>query len=146
MEEIVRDVNGKRFIIKSDPTAVLIEEYRIGDQVMVLKEKYGEEYAMFPGVIVGFYEFKSLPTIYVAYLNVEYASAKIEFVAFNDKLKDVEFCRFAGNDLPYGKERVLHLLDGEIEKKESELRDAKHKKSCFVECFGRFFAKTNVKA
>lgn len=136
----LHEVNGKKVMINSEPTAVHIEEYRIGDQVMVLKKKYGDEYKTFPGVIVGFHEFSALPTIQIAYLDVEYSSAKIEFLAFNEKTKDAEFCRYAGDDLPYGKARVMDLLDAEIEKKKQELTDAQNKRHYFLECFGRYFS------
>ena len=138
--EKIHEINGKKFIINEDPNMVRVEEYRIGDQVMVLKKGYGESYTMCPGVIIAFFDFQMLPSLHVAYLNVEYSSAKIEFQAFNANTKDVEFCRYEGKDLPYGKDRVLTLLDNEIEKKRDELRDIEHKKQYFVECFGKFFS------
>ncbi|MGL5720064.1 MAG: hypothetical protein ACRCYP_04660 [Alphaproteobacteria bacterium] len=143
MDTKLHEINGKKFIINQDPSMTHVEEYRVGDQVMVLKKHYGDDYKTYPGVIVGFHEFKELPTIQVAYLNVDYSSAKIEFLGFNEKTKDAEFCRYTGDDLPFGKARVLDLLGGEIEKKEQELRDARHKQQYFLECFGRFFTSTN---
>lgn len=144
MSERIHEVNGKKFLIHEDPTMERVEEYRVGDQVMVLKKKYSDSYDMCPGVIIGFYEFNNLPTIHVAYLNVEYSSAKVEFIAFNANTKDVEFCRYTGNDLPYGKDRVMQLLAGEVEKKEAELRDVKHKREYFLECFGRYFSQETI--
>ena len=143
MTEQMHEINGKKFIIKQDPTMTHVEEYRVGDQVMVLKKTYSE-YKMFPGVIIGFYEFKSMPTIHVAYLNVEYSAAKIEFQAFNADTKDVEFTRYTGNDLPYGKDRVMTLLDQEIVKQENALQEIRHKRDYFLECFGRYFATEDV--
>lgn len=140
MSETLHEVNGKKFLIKSDPTMTHVEEYRVGDQVMVLKKKsYGDEYEMFPGVIIGFYEFQALPTIHVAYLNVDYASAKVEFVALNGNTKGIEFARFDGDNLPYGKDRVITLLDEEVRKKKDELLSLEHKRNYFLECFGRYF-------
>lgn len=138
MEEQTHEINGKKFIIKNDPTMTHVEEYRVGDQVMVLKKTYSD-YKMFPGVIIGFYDFQAKPTIHVAYLNVEYSKASIEFQAFNSETKDVEFCRYTGDDLPYGKDRVLTLLQEEVQKQENALRELKHKRDYFLECFGRYF-------
>ena len=147
MSETLHEVNGKKFLIKSGPTMTQVEEYRVGDQVMVLKKKsYGDDYEMFPGVIIGFYEFQALPTIHVAYLNVDYASAKVEFVAFNANTKGVEFTRFEGDNLPYGKDRVLSLLDEEVRKKKDEVLALEHKRNYFLECFGRYFTKETVTA
>lgn len=138
--EKIHEINGKKFIINEDPNMVRVEEYRVGDQVMVMKKGYGDSYKLCPGVIVGFFDFKSLPSLNVAYLDVEYSTAKIEFVAFNDNTKEgFEFCAYDGKDLPWGQDRVLTMLDNEIEKKRDELRDIEHKKKYFVECFGRFF-------
>lgn len=136
--EQFHEIKGKKFIIHSDPKMERIEEYRVGDQVMVLKKQY-DDYKTFPGVIVGFHEFAAMPTVQIAYLNVEYSTAKVEFLAFNAKTKDSEFCRYTGDDLPYGKARVMDLLNGEVEKKEQEVRDLKHKRAYFLECFGRYF-------
>ncbi len=144
MDETLHEINGKKFLIKSDPTMTHVEEYRVGDQVMVLKKKYGDDYAMYPGVIIGFHDFDALPTIHVAYLNVDYAKANVEFVAFNSKTKEIEFCRYTGDDLPYGKDRVMTLLAQEITKKEDELREIRHKRDYFMECFGRYFKAETV--
>lgn len=140
----LHEVNGKKFIINTDPTMTHVEEYRVGDQVMILKKQYGDDYKTFPGVIVGFHEFSNLPTIQIAYLNVDYSTAKIEFLSFNDKTKDAEFCRYVGDDLPYGKARVMDLLNGEVEKKEQEVIDLKNKRAYFLECFGRYFSELLV--
>lgn len=145
MNEQMHEINGKKFIIKNDPTMTHIEEYRVGDQVMVLKKTYSE-YKMFPGVIIGFYEFREKPTIHVAYLNVEYSKAAIEFQAFNSDTKDVEFCRYTGDDLPYGKGRVQKLLQEEITKQENALIELRHKRDYFLECFGRYFVAEQANA
>lgn len=142
MNEKLHEINGKKFLIKNDPTMELVEEYRVGDQVMVLKKSYGDSFKMYPGVIIGFHDFQSLPTVHIAYLDVEYSAANVEFIAFNANTKDQEFTRYVGNDLPYGKDRVLTLLAGEITKKENELREAQHKLAYFNECFGRYFSES----
>ena len=141
MKEEIKEIHGKKFLIKEDPTMQRIEEYRVGDQVMVLKKKYSG-YEMCPGVIIGFYQFDALPTIHIAYLDVDYSSAKIEFLAFNEKTEDHEFCQYEGKALPYGKDRVMTLLNNEIDKKTEELEQLKHKKQYFVECFGEYFSPT----
>lgn len=145
MSETLHEVNGKKFLIKSDPTMTHVEEYRVGDQVMVMKKKYSD-YQMYPGIIIGFYEFQAMPTIHIAYLDVDYSAAKVEFIAFNANTKEAEFCSYNGNDLPYGKDRVMTLLTQEIQKKEEELNGLRHKRDYFVECFGRYFPKETATA
>lgn len=146
MHESIKEIHGKKFLVREDPTLQRVEEYRVGDQVMVLKKKYGNSYEMCPGVIVGFYEFVGLPTIHIAYLNVDYNTAKIEFLAFNEKTEDEEFCRYEGKALPYGKDRVMTLLNNEIDKKTEELAQLKHKQQYFVECFGQYFEAMRTEA
>lgn len=121
--------------------AKTIDTYSIGQNVKVLKKKYSDSYESFPGIIVGFDNFKELPTIVIAYLVTEYNKTGIEFLYLNSQSKDAEICPMVNDEIPFAKEDILRRLDSEIEKKEMEVNDIKVKKAYFIEHFGRHFSK-----
>ena len=121
--------------------AKTIENYKIGDNVKVLVESYGNEFKSYPGVIIGFDNFQKLPTILIAYLVTDYSSAKIQFVCFNNKMEKIEICPASDNEIPFEKSKVLELLDTEIIKKEEETKDLRNKKEYFLNNFNTYFKK-----
>lgn len=122
--------------------AKTIDTYSIGQNIKVLKKKYSDSYESYPGIIVGFDNFKELPTIIIAYLVRDYGKAGIEFLYLNSQSKDAEICTMVEDEIPFVKEDILHLLDSEIAKKEMEVNDIKIKKAYFLEHFGRHFIKS----
>jgi hypothetical protein len=118
-----------------------IEKYRVGDNVKVLKKgQYsGDTYKSYPGVIVGFDAFKERPTIVIAYLDVDYSSAKVGFLYFNKDSSDVEICPMIGEDVVINKTTAIEALDREIIKKQQELQDLEMKKKYFLDNFGKYF-------
>ena len=58
----------------------VIENYKVGDQVKVLKKKYSDSYETFPGVIIGFDDFQNLPSILIACLKADYSGQKLNFL------------------------------------------------------------------
>jgi hypothetical protein len=57
--------------------AVAVETMRVGDAVRVLVKNYGGTYAAHDGVVIGFDQFKNLPTITVAYAEIGYSNADV---------------------------------------------------------------------
>ena len=119
--------------------AVKVEAYKIGDNVKLLKKKYSDSYVSYPGVIVGFDAFEALPTIIIAYMEVEH-SAELHFEFLNANSKNVEICPMIGQEHVIDKDRAIEMLDASIEKKQQELVDLKAQKNYFVENFKRYFA------
>ena len=116
-----------------------IEELRIGSPVKCLKKRYSD-YAVYPGVIIGFYNFGNLPTVNIAYLETDYSSAKLCFEAFNSETKDFEIVADVDfQSLDLNKDHILDLMDREIAKKETELAEAKAKKDFFFKNFDKHF-------
>jgi hypothetical protein len=122
-----------------------IEHYKVGDNVKVLKKSYGGKYDVYPGVILGFTEFASTPTIEIAYLELGYKSAEVHFVAINDKVEDdrkVEIAPlFDGHDLNFKKADVVKALNSEIQASEEATKDLQRKKRYFEEYFAKYFDK-----
>jgi len=120
-------------------TATTIDSFKVGDKVRVLKKQYSDTFNVYSGIITGFVMFKTLPTIVVAYLDVGYNSANIEFININEKTEDVEIAPVTDYDIPWEKANVVESMDREIEKKKHEVRDLEMKKEYFLKCFGMYF-------
>lgn len=117
-----------------------VESFKVGDQVKVLVKHYGDTFTSNPGVIVGFDNFKNLPTIVVAYV---YGGQEIKFAYINEGSKDLEICHWSG-DLQLQKANVLDWLDSKIRKSQEEIRDLEQKKSYFLSNFGKYFEDGNI--
>jgi len=118
-----------------------VEHYKVGDSVKVLIKEYSE-YRALPGVILGFDNFPSLPTMSIAYLKAEYTTSELKIIHFNQETKDVQIAPMNDYDLAFDKETVVEQLESEIVKKTEELRSATHKKELFLRSFGKFFKET----
>jgi hypothetical protein len=138
-EKRIIEINGVKLEIDLR-TARRIDQFKVGDPVKVLIKTYSG-YESNLGMIVGFDEFQSHPTIIIAYIKSEYSSATIGFVYFNSESKDVEVCPVNEWDVPYSKQDILDRMDREADKKREELRQIEEKKSYFVNMFGKYFEK-----
>lgn len=115
-----------------------IDEFRIGDRVKVLEKEYREP-RLYPGVIIGFENFKELPTIVVAVLQNKYNEAKIVFKYFNAKAEDMDMVPAESHYIPFEKAEVLRLMDKEIETKKQEHDDLVARKEYFLKTFECYF-------
>ena len=120
-------------------TAIRIDQLRIGDRVKVLVKTYSD-YRIYPGTIVGFEPFEKLPTIIIAYLEVDYSGANVKFVHFNANTKDTEVVKAIDDDiLEIDKPVALAGFDREIEKKRAELQDLEAKRAYFLANFQAYW-------
>lgn len=135
------EISGIKVSIPEKP-AVEYDTYKIGDPIKVLKKpaSYSTEYKSYPGVVIGFDEFKILPTLVIAYIDKGYSEVKVEFVYLNSQTKDIEICRSEPHDLKLEKEDIIRILDNEIKKHELSTMEAKQKKDYFVKYFNKLFA------
>jgi len=132
------EINGVKLEVDMS-TAKVVDNFQIGDKVKVLKkpDQYNDS-KVYPGVIIGFEEFKSLPTIVIAYLEVSYSKADINFLYFNSESK-TEVVKATADYVQFNKDDVFSMLDREISSKERELADLNHKKEYFLSNFNRHF-------
>lgn len=137
MEKRIVEINGVKLEIDLSQARV-VENYRVGDNVKVLVKNYSD-YKSYAGVIIGFDNFEKLPTIIIAYLEMNYNAAEIKFVYFNSETKETEICAMNGKEIPFAKERVIEMMNRQIETKETELVDLKRKKEFFLAEFGSYF-------
>lgn len=144
MDKRIVEIQGIKMEIDTREVKT-IESYKVGTLVKLLKKEYSD-YKSYPGVIVGFDEFKAHPTIIIAYLKAEYSSATIEFCYFNSESKDTEICAAKDAVIPFEKGRVTELMDRMILVKEKELEDLNLKKEYFFKHFNRYFEEVLVTA
>jgi len=137
MEKQIVEINGVKFEVDMS-SAKIISEYKIGDKINVLVKEYQDK-KVYPGIIVGFDNFKELPTITIAYLNINYSEASIKFVYFNSESKDVDITPCRESDLIFGYGDVIKKMDREITTKEKEVEDLIRKKNYFINNFSKHF-------
>lgn len=137
-EKRIVEINGVKMEVDMRHAKV-IENYKVGDCIKVLKKQYSD-YKSYIGVIVGFDDFATHPTIVIAFLDSQtYGETKIEFVYVNSETKDVEITSLNNWDLPITKARVIERFNAELQKKEQEIVDIKTKMNVFENLFGKYF-------
>ncbi len=136
------EINGVKLEVDLS-TAKRIDEFRVGDPVKVLKKKYDED-KVYPGIIIGFENFKSKPTITVACLELSYNEARVEYIYYNEDSK-VEIVHSGLHEVPFNKGTVIDLMDRQVLQKEQELRDLQNKKEFFLKNFNRYFGEFGSK-
>lgn len=141
MKETV-EINGVKFEVDMD-TAKRIDTFHVGDSVRLLKKGYnGHEIK--DGVIVGFYAFKELPTIQVAYFTTTYGdNPRIEFENINAETDNYEIMPALPHESELDRNAVVESLDNEIEKAKAELQSLQSKKKWFVKHYAEEFPETN---
>jgi len=137
MKKEIVEINGVKFEVDLS-SAKIISEYRIGDKVNVLVKEYSEK-AVYPGIVVGFDNFKELPTITIAYLKISYSDADVKFVYFNSQNKDIDIAPCRESDLIFNKSDIIKKMDRAIAGKEKELEDLHMKKNYFLTHFKKHF-------
>lgn len=135
------EVNGMK--LEVDLTqAKVVEQYKVGDCVKVLVKQYGNDYKSLPGVIIGFDNFKMLPTIVIVGLDLNYSQADLKFYYFNSLSKDLEICAANPKELFVDKQLILDKFRYDIERKEQEARDVIAKRQYFLEHFNHYFGES----
>jgi|SRR5690606_30556909 len=125
-------------------SAKRIDTLRVGDRVKCLVKTYSGMNT-YPGVVVGFEPFPSLPSIVVAYLDPGYGSELLKFQTFNAETKDFEIIAdIDNNSLEVSKESVLARMDREIEKAKLNVEELESKRNFFISNFGAYFADSKV--
>lgn len=120
--------------------AKVIDNYKVGDCVKILVKSYGDTYNIYPGIIAGFDNFTTQPSITVAYIDSSYSGDVIKFKHITTTSKDVEMCPLQGYEFPHERTSMIDKFDRAITTKEEELRDLKSKRAFFLANFGKYFS------
>lgn len=129
---MIIEVKGVKLDI-DERTATTIENLRVGDKVKVLVKEYSN-YEVYPGIIVGFSNFPTLPSVEVFYIKKGYGTPELCMLTYNEKSEHdiVKTC----DELPVQQADIEAWFDREVKKKEFEISDLKAKKLYFQRWFG----------
>lgn len=124
-------------------TATIIENYHVGQYVKILIKDYNG-YKSFVGHIIGFDNFKNLPTITVIYLDNTYSNSEIKFAYINaNNNNETEICPLNNMEIPFSKSEVITRMQNEIDKKEREATELRAKLDLFLTTFNKYFENIN---
>lgn len=136
-EKTIIEINGIKMEVDLRH-ATRVEEFKIGSKVKVLKKQY-ENHKVYHGVIVGFDQFKELPTIIVAYLDITYSETKLEFAYINAETENVELVLAIDDTLPINRADVLQKFETERSKLQHSLEELDRKQGYFERHFQLYF-------
>lgn len=138
--EFIREIEINGIKVEVDlRTCKRIDTFKIGDNVKVLKNQYGEEYKVYSGVIVDFVNFKERPALVVAYFENSYSGVNIKFETITKDSKGIEIAPCLPHEMKLNKDRVVDKFDIEIAAKEREADELRQKKQYFIDNFEKFF-------
>ena len=134
----IMEINGVKIEVDLR-NAKRVDNLKIGDRVKCLVKGYGSTMNTYAGVVVGFEPFPSLPSIIVAYLNLDYSSGTLKFKTFNAETKDFEVVADIDNNaLEVDKINILSVFDRDADKKRQELAEIEDKRAYVISHFGRY--------
>lgn len=145
-ESQIVEINGVKLEVDMR-TAKRVDTFRVGTRVkLLIKNSYRSEPTIHSGVIIGFEDFKSAPTIVVAYMESAY-SAEIKIAninAYSSTNDDTKYEIIADNDnvLLINKTDVLDTFDRQRRELLEKLRENGRKKRLFLSRFGHTFGET----
>lgn len=135
----VIEVNGVKLEVDLR-TARRIDHLQVGSKVKLLIKEYSA-HKVYPGVVVGFEPFKTLPTIIVAYLVIEYNKAELRTAHYNTESKDIEIVASIDDVLLVEQAEVTKFFDREQLKLEQQIEELQARRDYFVRMFGSYFPK-----
>ncbi len=116
-KQIVEIKGIKMEVDYREGTSTRVDTFKVGTKVKLLTKGYGGDYSVRPGIIVGFDQFKQLPSIKVMVVNAGYAGG-VEYVSFNEGLKDAELISAEDDEeLIAKKDAVIGTLSRDVETK-----------------------------
>ena len=140
------EINGVKMEVDLRHATQVYNELKIGSKVKVLAKEYSS-HEVYHGVIVGFENFASLPTIEVCYLKVDYHGPELKFVSINTKTSERFEIVPAIDWSPLAKkEEVLNWFDKEITTLEERIRQTKDKKALCEKYLGIFVKELESKS
>lgn len=121
--------------------AKVIDTLRVGSRIKVLVKDYADNYKVYPGIIIGFDDFKNLPTVNIAYCKMEYSESTIVFASINAKNESGIQIVADTNEasLEVNKGEVLRKMDRAIDSLKMQIEDIEAKKAFFLNSFGTWF-------
>ena len=142
-EKRIVEINGIKMEIDLS-TAKRIDEFKIGDNIKVLRKDGSTSYKVLAGVIVEFVNFKELPTIVIATFETDYWSDHLSFIYFNSQSENIEITPCCEHELKLEKNKVVDLMQQKINKAQKEAEGMQAKLDYFEKCFSKYFSSEGV--
>lgn len=144
-ETTIIEINGIKLEVDLR-TARRIETLRVGDRVKLLHTPdYGSP-IVYPGVVVGFEPFDSMPTIIIAYIASKgwgADPAKIEFLYYNSKSKGFEVI-VSTDDVKLDRTNALESFDRKEQKLLSDLEEVRQMRAYFERNFAAYWQPVEI--
>lgn len=139
MEEQKRiiEVNGIKLEVDLR-TATVINHFKVGDPVKILSAEYQDK-KIYPGVIIGFGEFKTTGAIEIMMLKNDYNGADIQFITITEDTEKYEIIPWNSYEKLFTSDNIYNQFDRQIAKKEMELEDLRRKKEVYIKDFQTAF-------
>ena len=121
-------------------SAKRIDTLRVGSKVKVLDKNAGGYGGpkISPGVVIGFEPFPYLPSILIAYLNMDYGKVELKFLTLNAKTDSHQVVASIDDDKIDRKE-VGAFFDREETKLERALEEIRERRAYFDSHFGAYW-------
>lgn len=118
-----------------------VDSFKVGSKIKILIKEYSS-YKSFHGMIVGFDEFKKMPTMIVAYISPERYSSEspLKIAYINSTTEDIEICPSDESDLGIERHEINDNFEKLIVTKQEEIKELNCKRSYFNSMFGKYFA------
>src|SRR5262245_47643432 len=133
-ETTIVEINGVKMEMDLRRATIVHQEIKVGSRVKLLeKSSYGTP-SVHAGIVVGFDNFQTLPTITVAYIKTGYGSeSPLKFAYINSKsTENWEMVPSQDEDLPVAKNIVLEQMDRSIETKRAEIETLERQRTYFL--------------
>jgi hypothetical protein len=143
MDKTIIEVAGVKLEVDLR-TARRVETLRVGSRVkLLIKPGYGDT-KVYPGVVIGFEPFPTQPAILVAYMELDYAGAKIVTRAISAETKDLEMVASIDDEL-FDRDEILKKFDKQIETKRREMNDLVEQRDYFESNFSAYWQPVELK-
>lgn len=136
-ETTVIEINGIKMEVDLRH-AKRVENFRVGSKVKILNKEYSS-HKVFHGIVVGFDNFKNLPTIIVAYLDISYSSTELKFAYINAENDKTELVLSIDDEFPINRSDVLEQFRKERAQLQEKLDDVNRKEAYFLRHFNQYF-------
>lgn len=143
-ETTIVEINGVKMEVDLRHAKIVHENIRVGSKVKLLEKGNYNGPVVHPGVVVGFENFQSLPTIIVAYVKLEYGtSTPVQLAHVNASKASMdkwEMVPAHDDDMPVRKKDVLDQFDRDIAKAKASIDDLEQRRAYFLRHFGVYFS------
>ena len=141
-EKTIIEINGVKMEIDLRHATIVHQNIKVGSRVKLLEKGQYSGMNVYAGVVVGFDNFPTLPTIIVSYIKTSYGTASpLNFAYINSKSSEQwEMIPGVDEDLPIVRDKVLNQMDSAIEAAQQNVENLIKQRAFFIANFGAYFA------